>query len=27
MGAAGTPEGRYLGMVRHNVELIVKALK
>lgn len=27
MGAAGTPEGHYLGMVRHNVELIVKALK
>lgn len=27
MGAAGTPEGHYLGMVRHNVNLIVKALK
>lgn len=27
MGAAGTPEGTYLGMVRHNVDTIVKALK
>lgn len=27
MGAAGTPEGTYTGMVRHNVETIVKALK
>ncbi|MBK7142123.1 MAG: zinc ABC transporter substrate-binding protein [bacterium] len=27
MGQAGTPEGTYLGMVRHNVEAIVKALK
>jgi manganese/zinc/iron transport system substrate-binding protein len=27
MGAAGTPEGTYLGMVRHNVETIVGALK
>nr|WP_246294433.1 zinc ABC transporter substrate-binding protein [Paenibacillus planticolens] len=27
MGAAGTPEGTYVGMVRHNVDTIVKALK
>lgn len=27
MGAAGTPEGNYLGMVRKNVETIVHALK
>lgn len=27
MGAAGTPEGTYIGMVRHNVETIVKALQ
>jgi manganese/zinc/iron transport system substrate-binding protein len=27
MGAEGTPEGTYVGMVRHNVDLIVKALK
>jgi len=27
MGAAGTPEGNYLGMVRHNVKTIVGALK
>lgn len=27
MGEAGTPEGTYEGMVRHNVETIVKALK
>jgi manganese/zinc/iron transport system substrate-binding protein len=27
MGQAGTPEGTYVGMVRHNVESIVKALK
>ena len=27
MGQAGTPEGTYLGMVRHNVNAIVKALK
>jgi manganese/zinc/iron transport system substrate-binding protein len=27
MGKAGTPEGTYVGMVRHNVDLIVKALK
>ena len=27
MGAAGTPEGTYDGMVRHNVDTIVKALK
>lgn len=26
MGAAGTPEGTYEGMVRHNVETIVRAL-
>lgn len=27
MGAEGTPEGTYLGMVRHNVDTVVKALK
>jgi manganese/zinc/iron transport system substrate-binding protein len=27
MGAEGTPEGTYEGMVRHNVQTIVKALK
>ena len=27
MGAAGTPEGTYLGMVRANVKTIVEALK
>lgn len=27
MGAAGTPEGTYVGMVRHNVDTIVGALK
>jgi manganese/zinc/iron transport system substrate-binding protein len=27
MGAAGTPEGTYPGMIRHNVSLIVKALR
>ena len=27
MGADGTPEGTYLGMVRHNVDTIVAALK
>ncbi len=27
MGKAGTPEGTYDGMVRHNVDTIVKALK
>jgi manganese/zinc/iron transport system substrate-binding protein len=27
MGPAGTPEGTYLGMVAHNVETIVEALK
>jgi manganese/zinc/iron transport system substrate-binding protein len=27
MGKAGTPEGTYLGMVRHNVITIVKALR
>lgn len=27
MGAANTPEGTYIGMVRHNVDTIVKSLK
>jgi manganese/zinc/iron transport system substrate-binding protein len=27
MGAEGTPEGTYIGMVRHNVDTIVNALK
>ncbi|MFD0675107.1 metal ABC transporter solute-binding protein, Zn/Mn family [Cohnella sp. GCM10027633] len=27
MGKAGTPEGTYIGMVRHNVDTIVNALK
>lgn len=27
MGAAGTPEGTYPGMVRHNVKVVVEALK
>jgi manganese/zinc/iron transport system substrate-binding protein len=27
MGAAGTPEGTYLGMIRHNVETITSALR
>ena len=27
MGQSGTPEGTYIGMVRHNVDTIVKALK
>ena len=27
MGKDGTPEGTYVGMVRHNVDTIVKALK
>lgn len=27
MGDAGTPEGTYLGMVKHNVDTIVEALK
>lgn len=27
LGSEGTPEGAYLGMVRHNVDTIVKALK
>lgn len=27
MGAAGTPEGTYIGMIRHNVSTIVKALQ
>ncbi|PYE53618.1 metal ABC transporter solute-binding protein, Zn/Mn family [Deinococcus yavapaiensis] len=26
-GAEGTPEGTYVGMIRHNVELLVKALR
>ena len=26
MGTAGTPEGTYIGMVRHNIDTIVKAL-
>ncbi len=27
MGAAGTPEGTYIGMVRHNVDTVVGALR
>ena len=27
MGESGTPEGTYIGMVRHNVETIVGALR
>lgn len=27
MGAPGTPDGNYLGMVRHNVDTIVRALR
>ena len=27
MGEEGTPEGTYIGMVRHNVNTIVKALR
>jgi manganese/zinc/iron transport system substrate-binding protein len=27
MGSAGTPEGTYIGMVRHNIDTIVSALK
>lgn len=27
MGSAGTPEGTYIGMVRHNVDVITEALK
>jgi len=27
MGAAGTPEGTYIGMVRHNVDTIVSSLR
>ena len=27
MGADGTPEGTYIGMVKHNVDTIVSALK
>ena len=27
MGEEGTPEGTYIGMVRHNVDTIVDALK
>jgi manganese/zinc/iron transport system substrate-binding protein len=26
MGDPGTPEGAYVGMVRHNIDTIVKAL-
>jgi len=26
MGGAGTPEGTYIGMVRHNIDTIVAAL-
>ncbi len=26
MGSAGTPEGTYIGMVRHNIDIIVSAL-
>ena len=27
MGEAGTPEGTYVGMVKHNVKTIVEGLK
>ena len=27
LGKAGTPEGTYIGMVRHNVDLIARSLK
>jgi manganese/zinc/iron transport system substrate-binding protein len=27
MGTAGTPEGTYIGMVKHNVDTIVNALR
>ena len=27
MGSEGTPEGTYIGMVRHNIDTIVRALK
>ena len=27
MGKEGTPEGTYIGMVRYNVDTVVKALK
>jgi len=27
MGEAGTPEGTFVGMFRHNVETIAEALK
>jgi manganese/zinc/iron transport system substrate-binding protein len=27
MGAGGTPEGSYIGMIRHNVDTVVEALK
>jgi len=27
LGKSGTPEGTYIGMVEHNVNTIVKALK
>jgi len=26
MGSAGTPEGTYVGMVRHNIDTIVRGL-
>jgi manganese/zinc/iron transport system substrate-binding protein len=26
MGTEGTPEGTYIGMVRHNIDTIVEAL-
>ena len=27
MGDAGTPEGTYIGMVRHNIDTIVEGLR
>jgi manganese/zinc/iron transport system substrate-binding protein len=27
LGQEGTPEGTYIGMVRHNVDTLVKALR
>ena len=27
MGKSGTPEGTYIGMVRHNIDAIVRALR
>jgi len=27
MGDSGTPEGTYIGMVRHNIDTIAQALK